>query len=152
MITNTIPAIHCTWLTEAVNDVCLTCGGFLGVQCFHIHMEISTDYIEEEIWWIVVFLDCVAWPGNKKTEETCQQYCVCKNIQYIYIPLNYVICNWSITVHESQSEFGSYTLWSLLAFYLPIDLKKGSASLVGPWYTTSPIDSIIRPSNRRYME
>lgn len=84
---------------------------------------------------------------NMSTILWVQKYTI-----YIYITMNYVICIWLITVHESQSEFGSYTLWSLLAFYLPIELKKGSASLVGPWYTTSPMDSIIRPSNRRYME
>lgn len=68
MITNTVSALH-LWLIEAVNvgQWCIvTCAGFLGVQCFHIHVEISTDYIEEEIWWIVVFLDCIAWQGNKK--------------------------------------------------------------------------------------
>lgn len=120
VITNTISALH-LWLIEAVNDACFTCGGFLGVQCFHIHVEISTDYIEEEVWWIVVFLDCVAWPGNRKTVETCQQYCACKNIQYI--TLNCVICMWLITVHVTQSEFGSDTLWSLFLEYLPIELK-----------------------------
>lgn len=41
------------------SDVCVICGGFFGVKCFYIYVEIFIDYIEEEIWWIVVFLDCV---------------------------------------------------------------------------------------------
>ena len=36
--------------------------------------------------------------------------------------------------------------------WLPMDLKWVKASLVGPWQTTSPMESIIRLSNRRQIE
>ena len=42
-------------------DRCFTCWSFLWVLCIQIHIETATDYIQEEIRRIVVFLDSVTW-------------------------------------------------------------------------------------------
>lgn len=152
MITNTVSALH-LWQIEAVNDVqwcmCYLCWFSRGPVFPHPRGNLHWLHRGRNLV-DCCFLGLCSLTREYKVSRDMSQYCTCKNIQYI--TFNCVTCTWLIRVHESQSEFWSGTPWSLVAFYLPIDLKKGSASLVGPWYTTSPIESIIRPSNRRYME